>query len=195
MNSNRLSETLRKTVPRISQGEISRFAAYGREKAFRKGEIAFSAGVPFLKLLFVEQGMLRAYRIVKGKDVTFFFFFESDFAVDYESYLTEQPSPLYLETCTDCRLIEFEKNAVLSLYPTSISFQALGRIMAERAYLSATQRLKQFQTDSLEERYLALLEKNPELFQRIPQYHLASYLGVNPQSLSRLRAKFSNKFY
>ncbi len=67
--------------------------------------------------------------------------------------------------------------------------------MAEHAYLSATERLKQFQAGDLETRYKNLLSRDPELFQKIPQYHIASYLGVKPQSLSRLKAKLAGKSY
>lgn len=65
--------------------------------------------------------------------------------------------------------------------------------MAEDAYISATNRLKQFQADSLVVRYEKLLNKDPELFLQVPQYHIASYLGVNPQSLSRIKIDFMNR--
>jgi hypothetical protein len=67
--------------------------------------------------------------------------------------------------------------------------------MAEKAYLSAAERLKQHQTDSLKTRYLALISKNPQLFRDVSLRHIASYLGVKPQSLSRIRAEIAGKNY
>ncbi len=152
----------------------------------------FMAGQPFLKLWYIEKGMVRAYRIVEGKDFTFFFFPARNFASDYQSFLTEQESPLFFESLTEVQYREFSKSTIQYLYKSNPRYEHLGRIMAERAYLSATDRLKQFQTEPLEERYRKLLQQAPELFQQIPQYHIASYLGVSPQSLSRIRSKPSN---
>jgi hypothetical protein len=67
--------------------------------------------------------------------------------------------------------------------------------MAEKAYLSAASRLKQHQTDDLKTRYLTLLSKNPKLVQSVPQHFIASYLGVKPQSLSRIKAEIAGKQY
>ncbi len=164
-------------------------------KIAKSGDQLFLAGTPFLKMFFIRQGLIRAYRVMDGKDLTFFFFTPQEFAVDYQSYLTETDSALFFEALTDVSYLVFTKTALLDLYQRFPLFERLGRIMAERAYLSATQRLKEFQAERLEDRYRKLLERNPELFQQIPQYHVATFLGVSPQSLSRLRARLQGKEY
>ncbi|MGD1839458.1 MAG: Crp/Fnr family transcriptional regulator [Thermonemataceae bacterium] len=175
--------------------EIEAIVSTGTLKKVAAKTKVFQADKPFTKLWFLQEGLVRAYRIVNGQDFTFFFFTKQEFAVDYQSFLTEETSTLLFDTLADTTYWEFSKSAILKLYKNYPRFERVGRIMAEEAYLSATERLKEFQTASLEERYKKLLSKDPELFQQIPQYHIASYLGVKPQSLSRLRAKLTGKRY
>lgn len=175
--------------------ELNAILSVGKRKKANMGENLFSPGRPFTKLWFIEEGLIRAYRIIEGEDYTFFFFTRQEFAVDYQSYLTKQDSPLFFEALADSQYIEFSKKSIEDLYRIYHSFEHVGRLMAEKAYLSATERLKQFQAEPLELRYQKLLERDPKLFQKIPQYHIASYLGVKPQSLSRIRAKLTGKIY
>ncbi|MBD2768140.1 Crp/Fnr family transcriptional regulator [Hymenobacter sp. BT664] len=162
-----------------------------RRTAHEKQQVMI-AGPPFTRLWFVAAGLLRAYRIIDGEDFTYFFFTAQDFAVDYQSFLTEQASSLYFEALVETEYYEWSKADILRLYDQHPRFERLGRLMAERAYLSAAERLMQHQTDDLEMRYRKLLAKNPQLFLSIPQYHIASYLGVKPQSLSRIRARVAH---
>ena len=189
-----MKDFLRKIAP-FEEVELEAIMQLGTEKKAKVGEKMFLADRPFTRLWFIKSGMLRAYRIMEGQDYTFFFFTRQDFAVDYQSFLTEKESPLLFEALADTEYLEFSKQQILGLYDRFPRFERLGRIMAERAYLSATERLKQFQAESLETRYQRLLDKDPELFLQIPQYHIASYLGVKPQSLSRLRARLAGKNY
>lgn len=175
--------------------ELSAILGVSRRKHASAGETMFSPGKPFVKLWFIEKGLIRAYRVIDGEDYTFFFFTKKDFAVDYQSYLMEENSPLFFEALANTQYLEFSKKSIEDLYRVYHSFEHIGRLMAEKAYLSATERVKQFQTETLELRYQKLLERDPRLFQQIPQYHIASYLGVRPQSLSRLRAKLTGKVY
>ena len=174
-------------IGQLSEAQAERFRQAGTPTSVKKNALIFMAGKPCLKMWYVKSGMVRAYRIIDGRDITFFFFSKNDFATDYESYLTEQDSPLFLEALTDCELLVFSKRAIMELYELDPQYERLGRRMTELSYLSATARLKQFQTDSLLMRYQKLMSKDPELFMKIPQYHIASYLGVKPQSLSRIK--------
>jgi len=185
-------KTFLQSLGYFTETEIDTIIQAGKQMSAQANTQLFLAGHPFLKLWFIQEGLVRAYRIVDSKDFTFFFFTAQNFATDYESFLTEKSSPLFFETLTEVRYREFSKSTVESLYRANPRYEYLGRIMAERAYLSATERLKQFQTETLEQRYEKLLQRAPELFQQIPQYHIASYLGVSPQSLSRIRAKRMN---
>ncbi|WKN43378.1 Crp/Fnr family transcriptional regulator [Tunicatimonas pelagia] len=179
----------------FTEEELDAILSEGHRKTATAKELVFQAGNTFNKIWFIESGMMRAFRIIDGKDYTFFFFTKQNFAVDYHSFLTKTPSPLFFEVIADIEYMEFSRDTIFSLYDIHPRFERVGRIMAEQAFVSATERFRQLQGESLEVRYQKLLAQDPELFQTIPQHHIASYLSVRPQSLSRIRAKLSGKKY
>lgn len=152
-----------------------------------KGQLLFRPSKPNLKYLFLEKGLLRGYKVIDGKEYTHHFYFPKWFATDYKSYLTERASDLFIETLTDVDYYAFNKKDLLHLFSTQHAFEKLGRIIAEEAFLQTVEKLSDMQVLNLEERYKNLLNKNPELFQKVPQRHIASYLGVAEQSLSRIK--------
>lgn len=178
-----------------TEEEIQYFESLGTLKKEKAKTLIFSGDKPFSKLLFIHSGIIRAFRLIDGEDYSYFFFTNNEFAVDFQSFLTDSPSLILFETLTDTTYTEFSKQDILKLYDTYPTFERLGRIMAEQAYLSAADRLKQHQTDDLKTRYLKLISRNSELFQTVPQHYIASYLGVKPQSLSRIRAEIAGKHY
>lgn len=139
------------------------------------------------KCLFIEMGILRGYKIIDGKDFTHHFFTPGWFATDFESFLTDKPSSLYIETLTEVHYLEIQKDRLYNLYATDHEFERIGRIMAENAYLLTVDKLADLQTMELKDRYQSLIQKNPKLFQDVPQKYIASYLGVSEQSLSRIK--------
>lgn len=186
--------TFLQNIAGLTKDEAELFVSNGRSKIALKKEIIFYADHAFNKLLYITNGLLRAFRLIEGEDFTYFFFTANEFAVDYQSYLTDTPSPLFFEAIEETAYQEFSKETIYKMYDRIPKLEKLGRMMAETAYLSAAERLKGFQTDDLETRYLALLKKKPQLFLNIPQHYIASYLGVKPQSLSRIKAKVAHQF-
>lgn len=139
------------------------------------------------KIFFIKSGILRSYRIIEGVDITHHFFLENGFATDYESFLTRKHGDVYLETITDAVLYEFNRSTLFSFFEDFSKFEKIRTVIAENAYLKMVERLKDFQTKDLKERYLNLIDKNSKLFNLVSQKHIASYLGVAPQSLSRIK--------
>jgi CRP-like cAMP-binding protein len=177
----------------LSSEELETFLLCIHENKIAAKTIFFNEGELFNKLLFIQSGIIRSFRLIDGEDYSFYFYTNNEFVVDLESFLTDTTSQLNFEALTDCTFTEIKKPALLSLYKKIPGLEKLGRIIAEQAYLNVHERLKQFQTDDLETRYLKLISRNPDLFQTVSQYHIASYLGVKPQSLSRIRAKLANR--
>ena len=172
----------------ISDSLCEHFISHAQRKRVPKGHLLFQTGIPNQQMLFIERGLLRAYRLIEGKEYTHHFFVENWFATDYQSYLTGQKSLLYIESLTETTYFEFSKKTLLSFYDAEHAFEKLGRIIAEHAYLRMVERLVNLQTQSLKERYLNLINTSPSLFQQVPQKYIASYLGVAEQSLSRIKA-------
>ncbi len=182
-------------IGNFTEQEIAALNKASKQLYLPKNEIFFNGNSNFDKLYFLQGGSVRSYRLIDGKDFTYYFFFQNEFVVDFESFLKDETSPFIFETLEDSRLLSFEKSKIYKLYELYPKFEKLGRVMAENAYLSAANRLKQYQTDSLKSRYLQLLAKSPSLLQKIPQHYIASYLGVKPQSLSRVKAEILGKKY
>ncbi|MGS2727535.1 Crp/Fnr family transcriptional regulator [Psychroserpens sp. BH13MA-6] len=157
------------------------------EKNVDKNQILFFPNKPTNKILFLKKGLLRGYKIIDGKDYTHHFYFANWFATDFSSFLNGNPSQLFIESTEDSSYFEFQKKDLYSLYNQSHEIEKLGRLIAEKAFLATVEKLADLQLLDLHERYEALMLKNPDLFQRVPQKYIASFMGVSEQSLSRIK--------
>lgn len=163
------------------------FLKSAKKKEVAKNRILFQPKKVNRKCLFIESGILRGYRIIGDKDYTHHFFTSNWFATDFESFLSNNPSSLYIESLTKVNYFEFDKEILHNLYETHHQLEKLGRIIAEKAYLSTVEKFSEIQTLDLKARYKNLIKKNPQLFQDVPQKYIASYLGVSEQSLRRIK--------
>lgn len=157
------------------------------EKEARKNQLIFYPDKPTNKILFLKKGLLRGYKIIDGKEHTHHFYFADWFATDFNSFLTKESSQVYIKTIEDTVYLEFQKKELLNLYYKSHQLEALGRIIAEKAYLATVEKLANMQVHNLAEKYQLLMKTSPDLIQRVPQKYIASYLGVSEQSLSRIK--------
>lgn len=140
---------------------------------------------------FVDRGTLRMYYLADGKEINTAFFFPQDFAVDYGSFLNGTISRYTIEALTDCELITFGPDALRMAYERSHRWERFGRIMAEYAYAQATARIESFLFMDAMERYKDLLKNRPHVLEQIPLYHVASYLGLERETLSRIRHRIA----
>ncbi|MEN2281656.1 Crp/Fnr family transcriptional regulator [Algoriphagus sp. SE2] len=159
------------------------------EKNIEKNQILFYPNKPINRILFLKKGLLRGYKIIDGKDFTHHFFFENWFATDFTSFLKGTPNQIFIESIENSNYLEFNKKELTNLYNESPQIERLGRVIAEKAFLSTVEKLADMQLLNLNEKYDALVKRDPELFQRVPQKYIASYLGVSEQSLSRIKKK------
>jgi len=146
------------------------------------------------QMAFVGKGELRMFYITKeGKEINVEFFFENDFVASYQSFIRQAKSKYYIQALSDCELVTISHSALQNAYANSPYWQKFGRIIAEKVFSLAEQRTEGFLFCNAEERYLNLLQNRPIFLEKIPLYHIASYLGIEPESLSRLRKKLSAK--
>lgn len=157
------------------------------ESNVEKNQILFYPNKPTNKILFLKKGLLRGYKIIDGKDYTHHFYFENWFATDFSSFLSGTPSQIFIESLDSINCYEIKKKDLMNLYNKSHQIERLGRIIAEKAFLTTVEKLADMQLLNLNEKYNVLMKRNPSLFQRVPQKHIASYLGVSEQSLSRIK--------
>ncbi len=147
------------------------------------GEVAHYAGI-------VTTGILRTFHIdAKGHDTSFLFHWNGQPFTNYASMLTGEPSNLAVQALEDTEIQVMHKQELFALYETSMYWQRFGRQMAEASFIVAKKRIDDLLFYTPEERYLALLQENPDIFQKIQQKYIATYLGITPQSLSRIRKR------
>ena len=160
---------------------------------YPKGSHLIEAGVVESDIFFVAQGLVRAYIPMEGRNITFWIGTEGATVVSLKSYVNNEPGYETVE-CMENTIIYILKRSVLeSLFLQDINIANWGRKFAEMEFLQTEERFIPLLFTTAAERYEELLKKQPHLFLRIPLECLASYLGITPVSLSRIRAKVSNK--
>ncbi|MFD2824655.1 Crp/Fnr family transcriptional regulator [Lacinutrix iliipiscaria] len=162
-------------------------------KAFKKGEILLREGQVSRDSYFVIEGCVRKYYIIDGEERTTEFYVEDESVASLQSYKNKTSANHYFECVEDCRLAVLNYDKEQELFKRVPKYEALCRMSMENDFGEQQEALAKFITSSPEERYKNLLETRPDLLQRVPQYHLASYLGVKPESLSRIRKRIAKK--
>jgi CRP-like cAMP-binding protein len=141
------------------------------------------------ELYYINKGLIRLYYTTEKGEITGFIFRENLFASSYDSFLRKAPSIQTLESLEECDLLVITFDHMQELYEEVPKINILTRKVAEQRFINAQQILSSFLLDSPEERYQKFEAANKDLLQRVPQNIIASYLGITPVSLSRIRRR------
>jgi CRP-like cAMP-binding protein len=156
-----------------------------------KKHILLKSGQTEDYLSFVETGMIRFY-IPKGEDeLTFAFVFDQSFVSAYDSFLTRQPSNYQIETLTKTTLWRLTYADLQDIYAKTNIGNKIGRLASEDLFLKKSKREISLLNESAEERYRNLFKEQPRLIKEIPLKYIASYIGITPQALSRIRNRIT----
>ena len=128
-----------------------------------------------------------------GEELSTYFFTENMFAGSYDSFLSRKPSKVAIETLEDCDVLVLTHEAQETLYKVFPKMNEFIRKAIEQRFVLLHDLFISYLLNSPEERYLTLLKERPELLQRIPQHQIASFIGVTPVSLSRIRNRVAKK--
>ncbi|MBC7921591.1 MAG: Crp/Fnr family transcriptional regulator [Ferruginibacter sp.] len=186
-----LRETLTKSV-RLSDEEFAYFLTFLKEKTLQKKEFLLRAGEVCNHVAFIRQGCLRYYYVKNGVEHNGQFFFEGSWLGEYYSFLSRKPALQFIDALEDAQLWLLHHDHLHRLYREIPRFESFGRAMAENVVIGSQRRTASFLFDSPEERYLNLLRERPKVMERIPLHHIASYLGIKPESLSRIRKRMAD---
>jgi len=179
----------------LNQIEWALFKSRVKVIHHKKGEIIHYAGDVCTKLMFINYGIIRAYIIdINGKDYTWNICFNDTnskmtnvYVVDYDSFVNQSQSKISFEVLEDCELLSLTYNDLQFLYKHSKKGERFGRLMAEMAYSHTHNTTIDRLTKTAKERFEDLINQAPYLLEKVPQYHIATYLGITAQSLSRLK--------
>lgn len=193
-NRDRYRDFLSVSVSRyvkLSDEEFSQFWGILRFRTLEKGEVIVRSGEICSIVAFICRGLLRYYYLKDGQEHVGHFALEGEFLSAYSSFITGAPSLQIVDALEPTEILSFTKADLDLLFTRSAAFERFGRKIAEEIIVGSQRRTASFLFDSASERYERLVAARPRLLSRVPQYLLASYIGITPQSLSRLRKQRS----
>jgi len=176
----------------LSDDEKSTLLSLDIFHSVKKGTTLLKEGQNSKESYFVLKGCIRTYYIIDGEEKTTAFYTEMD-ALTPHCVLSKAPSEYFISCVEDSFLTVSNSDMEVEINSKFPKFEIMCKKLSEELLAKERFNFDEFKTSSPEQRYLNLLQKRPDLIQRVPQHQLASYLGIKPQSLSRLRARILEK--
>ena len=189
-STEKLKKYLEQLCP-ISQGDWELFSSRLQRRVFDRKQQVLRAGEIENYVSFIEQGIVRYYVEEGDKDITFELAFENSLAAGYDSFLTRTPVVYSGETLVPTELWSITYTDLQAVYAESTIGERLGRLAAEQLYIRKNKRQMWLLKDTAEQRYMRLVHEYSHFLQLVPLKYLASYIGITPQALSRIRRRIS----
>ena len=175
----------------LSDKDIDEGQPFWKPRAIKKGDFFNMQMMVCNDLGLVVKGIFRIYyRDPKtNTDKNLFFFTENQFVVSFRSFISQTTCYYFIEAMEDSEIVFISYKDLNNLYETNANWAKFGRLLAELFFSYAQTRTEEFVFFSHEERYMRLLEDHPNIVERIPSYHISSFLGITNPSLSRIRKR------
>jgi CRP-like cAMP-binding protein len=185
----RIIDNVSKTI-RLDQEETSYFTSLLRKRKIRKGDFLLHRGETARFDSYVDKGCLKASFIDKnGEEHVVQFAEENSWITDYDSFTNSTPSNLEIVALEDSELLQIEHDRLAQLFERIPKFERFYRVVYEQHFISLYRCLISLLSNSAEERYQVFKQKYPRLINRIPQHQIASFIGISPEYLSRIRSR------
>lgn len=179
---------------RLTEEEIAYFTSILKVRKFRKRQYVLQSGDVCRFETFVNKGLLRSYAVDKeGQEHITMFAMEGWWISDFYSLLSQTPATLNIDALEETEVVQIEHNDLEKLYNRIDKFNKFFRILLQNAFIAHQQRILSAISQSAEERYVYFTKKYPSLEQRVPQHQIASFLGITPETLSRIRRQRMEK--
>jgi CRP-like cAMP-binding protein len=178
----------------LSPAETGIVTSLFKAKAYKKGDYFLEEGRICKHVGFVVKGLMRYYINHDGEEKIYAFSQENNYVCNYESFLPQKPSTKIIQALEDCDVLLISYENLQLLYAGIREGERFGRMAIEAVFIQLLQDVASFYTETPEMRYERFLKNHADLQQRISQYHIASFVGVKPQSLSRIRKRISTQF-
>ncbi len=177
----------------IPRDELIKFHKLLKRVSLKKDEYFLRAGEIPRQIGFNASGLLRLFYIGrKGKDITKHFCAENSLAISYSAFIKREPSKFSIQALEDSKLLTFTYDDYISLLNSNVCWQIAAKKLAELIFILKENREAELLLLDANSRYQNFINDFPTLLNRIPQYYIASYLRITPESLSRIRANFKN---
>lgn len=186
-------KTYCKTKVPLTDNELNLIDAYFETKSLKKKDFLLQDGKICNFIGFIAEGTIRHFHIKDGIEKTCDISFESAWVTDFQSFTHNTYCIMNLQAMEDTTMLIIQKENLYNLYNECRKYETFGRLMAEEVAHRATEIAMSLSSDKPEERFQNLLKKQPDLFQRVPQKYIANFLGISPESLSRIRSRILNK--
>lgn len=144
-------------------------------------------------LYFIVEGIVRQYYCIEGKEITSRFAFEGDFTCSPYSFLSRKPSKEIISCISDCKFFVTTYEGLQYLYDNDPDWNRIGRLLIEHYFIELEERAFLMKAQAASERYDDFMQRYPELIDRVKLGHIASYLGVTQETVSRIRARYRNR--
>lgn len=182
-----------KSLININKEEEKLISVLFKERSIKKGEFFLAEGQVCRQVGFITKGLMRYYINQEGEEKIYDFAQENNFVSNYESLIPQAPSTKNIQAIEDCTILQLSLADLQEFYKSIREGERFGRLVIEQVFIQTLQDLSSFYAETPEYRYEKFIRKHPDLQQRISQYHIASYVGVKPQSLSRIRKRILSK--
>lgn len=181
------------TIGPISEKDWRLFSSFLEKRVFAKKSSLLKEGETENYISFIEKGKVRLFisKEEEEKDITFGFCFQGEFVSAYDSFLTQSASQYEVEALSDTVLWSISYPHLQEVYRSTTTGNTMGRFIAERLFLLKSKREQSLLNESSKQRYLNIFKDRPHLLEQIPLKYIASYIGVTPQALSRIRKRIS----
>jgi CRP-like cAMP-binding protein len=188
-----LIKGIREKIALTKEGE-NQLKSFFTPKKLRKRQYLLNAGDVGLYIAFVEKGLMRSFSVdEEGREHVMQFAMEGWWISDMASFLSQEGATHNIEALEDTQLLLLTKPAMDEMIDAIPGMERYFRLLMQNSIIALQRRIRVVQTSSAEELYLKLMEVQPEIISRAPQQHVASYLGITPETLSRIRKQVSTR--
>lgn len=177
----------------LNPDEIAFIRKNSKIHSYPKNHLLLAEGDISQAFYFVIKGCLRLFYLSGVEEKNAYFYTENMFVSSFLSFTKQIPSKHNIATIEESILVKFDVNSVEKFVNFSTKFETLAKIMMEKELATYQQIISSFVTKNAEERYLDFITNHSELTQRIPQHYIATYLGISPETLSRIRKRILKK--
>jgi CRP-like cAMP-binding protein len=182
-----------KKITALSQQEIDALNNSMVIKIYKKGNYLLKEGQYYKESFFVLNGLVRQYKLAEGEEITTNFYNKNQWILNLYDFEHDQPSLINLVCVEDTSVVVGDETKAEKLFAQFPRFEAVSRQVMQTVIAEQLLKLETYRTDKPEQRYLKLISHSPEIIQKVAQYDIASYLGIKPESLSRIRKKIALK--